>query len=357
MTSTFSMSSNITHHAVCNDGQFSKLSLRRIASWKSSTTSLQLIRQQHGFPCGASSNSSSRNARSFRWYLPACLLAVRRVLLKRTFGISPLPWTPDPSRGSFGVVPLLCVLDLSPTGRSPLEVTQRRFVPSDRAPLHFILGFVHVTPVRSRSVSGTFTWLVSDLIRVCGRFSFMSRITLARFHLQRPLSQKKRKLVVGVVELHRCPMSACCRLFISSHTVSTRVISILACERRDGKSSTNSWWCRAPCSSASQRWSVSSRPQKEGSQQSVKQCVRLDQQQAEAAALAAGEPCRTVRGTTERDPRDRSKEHRQAGSIRWTGERVPTISFPLHDPGAIDADLRRKMEEACEGHWSDRQNR
>ena len=42
-----------------------------------------------------------------------------------------------------------------------------------------------------------------------------------------------------------------------------------------------------PCSSASQRWSVSSRDQKEGSQQSVKQSVRLDLQQAEAAALAA----------------------------------------------------------------------
>ena len=33
---------------------------------------------------------------------------------------------------------LLCVLDLSPTGRSPLEVTQRRLVLSGRAALHII---------------------------------------------------------------------------------------------------------------------------------------------------------------------------------------------------------------------------
>ena len=38
------------------------------------------------------------------------------------------------SRGSFGVVSLLCVLDVSPTGRSPLEVTQRRLVLSGCAP-------------------------------------------------------------------------------------------------------------------------------------------------------------------------------------------------------------------------------
>ena len=62
-----------------------------------------------------------------------------RVLLKRTFGTSLLPWTPGPqSRGSFRVVPLWCV---SPTGRSPREVTQRQFVPSGRAPLHLILIF------------------------------------------------------------------------------------------------------------------------------------------------------------------------------------------------------------------------
>ena len=50
------------------------------------------------------------------------------------------------SRWRISVVPLLCVLDLSPIGRSPLEVRQRRFVPSGRAPLHFILSFVHVAP-------------------------------------------------------------------------------------------------------------------------------------------------------------------------------------------------------------------
>ena len=38
------------------------------------------------------------------------------------------------SRGNFGVVSLLCVLDVSPTGRSPLEVTQRRLVLSGCAP-------------------------------------------------------------------------------------------------------------------------------------------------------------------------------------------------------------------------------
>ena len=31
-------------------------------------------------------------ARSSRWYLPACLLTVRKVLLKHMFGINPLPW-------------------------------------------------------------------------------------------------------------------------------------------------------------------------------------------------------------------------------------------------------------------------
>ena len=140
--------------------------------------SLQPMRQQHGskslssaFPCGASSNSSSRIARSFRWDLPACLLT-------RAQGKDYVPDQPftaglqTQSRGSFGVVPLLRVLDLFPTGRSPLEVTQRQFVLSCRAPLHAILSFVHVASVRSRRVSGTFTWRVSDLIRVCGRYFF-----------------------------------------------------------------------------------------------------------------------------------------------------------------------------------------
>ena len=40
--------SPITHRCCTQCGQFSKLSLRSIASWKSSTTSLQVIRQQHG---------------------------------------------------------------------------------------------------------------------------------------------------------------------------------------------------------------------------------------------------------------------------------------------------------------------
>ena len=85
-------------------GQSSKSSLRSIASWTTSTTSLPLTRRQLGskspnsaFPCGVSiHNSSSRNARSSRWYLPMCLLTVRKVLLKHTFGTSPSQWTPGP---------------------------------------------------------------------------------------------------------------------------------------------------------------------------------------------------------------------------------------------------------------------
>ena len=41
------------------------------------------------FPGGANSNSSSRGARS-RWYLPACLLTARTLLLKPAFGKSAL---------------------------------------------------------------------------------------------------------------------------------------------------------------------------------------------------------------------------------------------------------------------------
>ena len=53
--------------------------------------------------------------------------------------------------------------------------------------------------VRCRSVLVTFTWRVLDLIRFFPRFSLMSRITLTRFHLQRPLSVKRTK---WKVELH-----------------------------------------------------------------------------------------------------------------------------------------------------------
>ena len=116
-----------------------------------------------------------------------CLPTVRKVLLKRTFGTSPFH---TQSRRSVGVVPFLCVPDLSPTGRSPLEVTQRRFGPSGCAPLHFIPSFVHVASCRSRSVSGTLTRRMSDLICVCGVFfSILSRITLARFTCNALLSQ------------------------------------------------------------------------------------------------------------------------------------------------------------------------
>ena len=63
------------------------------------------------------------------------------------------------------MVPLLCVLDLSPTGRSPLEVTQRPLVTSGHPQF-----LVQVAPVRSRSVSGTFTWRVSHSNRVLWAF-------------------------------------------------------------------------------------------------------------------------------------------------------------------------------------------
>ena len=89
---------------------------------------------------------------SFRRYLPACLLTERNVLLERAFGTSPLPWTPGPVTWALRR-PLSRVLDASP-GRSPLEVTQRRFVSSGCAPLRF----VHVAPLRPTSVSRTITW-------------------------------------------------------------------------------------------------------------------------------------------------------------------------------------------------------
>ena len=62
--------------------QFSKELLRSIAPWRSTSS-------RSAFPCGASSNSSSRDSRSFRWYLPACLLTVRTLLLQRAFGTRP----------------------------------------------------------------------------------------------------------------------------------------------------------------------------------------------------------------------------------------------------------------------------
>ena len=75
------------------------------------------------------------------------------------------------------MVPVLCVLNLSPTGRNPLEVTQQRFVPFGRAPLHFILSFAHVAPARFRVVSGTFAWQDSDLIRVLGSFFLLCPVS------------------------------------------------------------------------------------------------------------------------------------------------------------------------------------
>ena len=85
---------------------------------------------------------------------------------------------------------LWCVLDLSPTGRSLLEV---------RTALRYILVVRHSTsptvlctliPARFRSVSVTFTWRVLDFIRVFERFSSMAHITLTRFHLRRLVSFK-----------------------------------------------------------------------------------------------------------------------------------------------------------------------
>ena len=66
------------------------------------------------------------------------------------------PFTVDTqSCWGISVVPLWCVLDLSPTGRSPPEVTQRRFAPSGRAPLHYTSVLCMLLPARFRSVSVT----------------------------------------------------------------------------------------------------------------------------------------------------------------------------------------------------------
>ena len=78
---------------------------------------------------------------------PSLLAHGAQVIVKRTFGTSPSPWTPDPvtwelQRGS-SLVRSGCVSNWQESA----WVTQLRFVPSGRAPLHFILSFVRVAPV------------------------------------------------------------------------------------------------------------------------------------------------------------------------------------------------------------------
>ena len=111
--------------------------------------------------------------------VPSSLLTVRKLLLKRTGQAlyRGLRHSQVGARGSLSVVPLLRVLDFSPIG-SPLEVTQRRFVPSGRATCSSSV-------LCTLPQSDTFNWRVSDPIRVFVRFSFMSRITSARFHSQK----------------------------------------------------------------------------------------------------------------------------------------------------------------------------
>ena len=105
MTTTTSPPSPVNRSHPCSHQHFKCLVLlpHSLVSWGQSTTSSTPTHQQLGskssssaFSCGASSNSSSRNARSSRWFLLACLLGVLKILLKRSFGTSPLPWTSDP---------------------------------------------------------------------------------------------------------------------------------------------------------------------------------------------------------------------------------------------------------------------
>ena len=177
-------------------GQFSKLFLRSIASWKSSTTSLQLPRQRHGsrfsnsaFPCGGNNNSNSRDARSFHMYLPACSLTVRMLSQKRAFGTIHLPRIPDPVKlWGIGLVLLWRTWDLSRTGRSPLEVTQRRFAP--------LLVVRHSTPLSQ------FCACCSLLVEVCLSLSLgecfnssLPAMIMARRHgfIYNALCQNRRK--------------------------------------------------------------------------------------------------------------------------------------------------------------------
>ena len=83
-----------------------------------------------------------------------------------------------------------CVVDASPTCRSPLEVTRRRFAPSGRAPLHFSLSFCACCSQLAAEVC------------LSQPFSLMSRITLTRFHLQRPKIPPPKKKLSAMQQRH-----------------------------------------------------------------------------------------------------------------------------------------------------------
>ena len=108
---------------------------------------------------------------------------------------------PTQSRWGVCVVHLLRVLGFSPAGRSPLEVSAaiRSFWP--RTTPHLPQLFCTLFLARFRSVSLIFTWRVFDFVRVFERFSLVSRITLARFHLQPSVLKKKTRRGV-VFTLH-----------------------------------------------------------------------------------------------------------------------------------------------------------
>ena len=104
-----------TLHRCTLGAQFSKLSLRSVASSGQSTPSLEHTRRQLGSKsstsashCGVNSNLSSLNARSSHWFLPTCLLMVHKVLLKYTFGTSHSLWTGGPSHVGGSVWFLSC---------------------------------------------------------------------------------------------------------------------------------------------------------------------------------------------------------------------------------------------------------
>ena len=107
-----------------------KMSLRSIASWGQSITSMEHTRGQLGSkssssasPCGSEQQSQQSQRRSSHWFLPTYLLMVHTILLTYTFGTThslrtrgPVTWE---VRRGFS----LRVLDLSPSGGSALEVT------------------------------------------------------------------------------------------------------------------------------------------------------------------------------------------------------------------------------------------
>ena len=199
----------MTHHGCTVRGQLSKLSLRSIASWKYSATSLQLTLPTVWIEVFKLLRCHQQSQRPLLSVVSPDVLAhgaqgvaednVRDQALHRGRQAQ--------SRASFGVVSLLCVLEVSPTGWSSLEVTHRRLVLSGCAPPHIIPNFVHVAPVCSIGEFCTLTSRLSGLIRVplC---SPVSRLT--RFHLQLSFRMSKkdeaRVAVVQATEMSKAEM-------------------------------------------------------------------------------------------------------------------------------------------------------